>query len=100
MCAQTREKASIHRTRAGDGSSGLVCTSSVGRPLPPAVVLVEPAVVTAASVAVDVGACSTIAGISTAAARSFAAAAAGSAATEKAPAAGAGGGLQYTAQER
>ena len=99
MCAQTREKASIHRTRAGDGSSGLVCTSSVGRPLPPAVVLVEPAVVTAASVAVDVGACSTIAGISTAAPRSFAAAA-GSAATENAPAAGAGGGLQYTAQER
>jgi len=73
MWAQTRENASIHRTRAGDGSSGLVCTSSAGRPAPPApaaaAAAAAAAVVPAASPVVDVGGCSTIAGTSTAAVR-------------------------------
>ena len=56
--AQTRENASIHLTRAGDGSSGLVFTSSDGRP-------VAVAVLAPVSFAVDVGGgCSTTTGIS------------------------------------
>jgi len=56
-CAQTRENASIHRTRAGDGSSGLVWTSRVGRPAAPLPATVEVSVAAAAVVGGGAGGC-------------------------------------------